>query len=71
MLRLSSDRVEYRIDGGHGIFELCSLVVHDGLGPEAANIVDIGRPGGCENLQFRLLRQLHRIRANISSRSVD
>ena len=21
MLRLSSDRVEYRIDGGHGIFE--------------------------------------------------
>ena len=49
MLRLPADRVEYRIDGGHGIFELCSLVVNDGLGPEAANIVDIGRPGGCEN----------------------
>jgi hypothetical protein len=54
MLRLSSDRVEYRIDGGHGIFELCSLVVHDDLGPEAANIVEIGRPSGCENLQFCL-----------------
>ena len=47
MLRLSSDRVEYRIDGGHGILELCSLVVHDLLGPEAANIVEISRSSGC------------------------
>ena len=70
MLRLSSHRVEYCIDGGHGILELCSPVVHDGLGPEAANIVDIARSSGCENLQFGLLRELHRIRANISSSSV-
>ena len=71
MLRVPFDRVKHRIDGGHDIFELCSLVVHDDFGPEAANIVEIGRPSGCENLQFCLLRQLHRIRANLSSRSVD
>ena len=43
MLRLPSDRVEYRINEGHGIFELCSLVVHDGFGRKVANIVEVCR----------------------------
>ena len=71
MLRLPSDHVEDRIDRGHDIFELCSLVVHNHLGPEAANIVEITGPSDRENLQLCLLRQLHRIRSNIASCSVD
>ncbi len=71
MLRLSSDRVEYRIDVGHRILELCSLVVHHDVSPEAANVVEISRPGGCENLHPGLLRQLHRIRTDIPRPSVD
>ncbi len=54
------------IDGRaqHVIFKLCSLVVHATISrpPRPTNIIDIeARPGGCENLQFRLLRQLYRI----------
>ncbi len=71
MLRLPSDRVKYRIDRGHDIFEFCSLVVHNHLGAGAANIVEITGPSDSENLQLCLLRQLHRIRSNIASCTVD
>ena len=46
MLRFSSNRVDYRIDGGYDIFELFSLVVHDHISPEAADVIEISKPNG-------------------------
>ena len=71
MLRFSPDCIKHRVHRGHGILELCRLVVHDRFGSEATNVVEIGRSGSSENVQFCLFCQLHCIRANISSRSVD